>query len=295
MVQINWRSVHIKTFLDGVRIVPNSELYKKSFNNLSRPNSIRHVVVDIGFSYDHPPNHVKYLLKQLLEDTPGVLADPEPKVRVVAYADFSVNYQLVFGVQGSEVVASVRDEVMTRIWYLSKRSSLEIPYPIATQIEVQADKIAASATLPLDCLTALPIFAPLLDSALDEQLEAGLKLRKYAAGETLITEGTRIEGLHVLTEGTAILSIRTPDGRQQELAEIGKGEYFGESSIVCGTAIEVTVTAKTDLELVVITPDAMYRLLGKMPHLSRQLGEQMDHRNRAVSAARKAVRLARSN
>ena len=291
VVQINWRSVHIKTFLDGVRIVPNSELYKKSFNNLSRPNTKRHIVVDIGFSYDHPPNHVKSLLTQLLKEVPGVLADPEPKVRVAAYADFSINYSLVFAVASSDVMAAVRDEVMTRIWYLSKRNSLEIPYPIATQIEVSASQMAASAgNLPLDSLTALPAFAPLLESKLDEQLEAGLKLRKYAAGEILITEGSRIEGLHVITEGTAVLSIRAADGLHQELARLQKGEYFGESSIVSGTAIEVTVTAVTDLELVVISPEGMYRLLGKIPHLSRQLGEQMNHRNRAVSAARRASR-----
>ena len=249
------------------------------------------MVVDIGFSYDHPPNHVKSLLKQLLNDVPGVLADPEPKVRVAAYADFSINYQLVFAVASSDVMAAVRDEVMTRIWYVSKRNALEIPYPIATQIEMSADQVATSNnSMPLDCLTALPTFAPLLESSLDEQLEAGLQRRHYAAGEILITEGSRIEGLHVVTEGTAALSIRTGDGMQQELAKLQKGEYFGESSIVSGTAIEVTVTALTDLELVVISPEGMYRLLGKIPHLSRQLGEQMGHRNRAVSAARRVAR-----
>ena len=44
VIEINWRSVHIKTSTRDVRIVPNSSLYKGSFSNLSRPDT-RHTEV----------------------------------------------------------------------------------------------------------------------------------------------------------------------------------------------------------------------------------------------------------
>jgi CRP-like cAMP-binding protein len=49
---------------------------------------------------------------------------------------------------------------------------------------------------------------------------------------------------------------------------------------------EVTVTAGDDLELVVVTPTAMFRLMGRTPTLSRQLGNLMETRRKTVIAAR---------
>ena len=288
VIEINWRSVHIKTLLDGVRIVPNSELYKKSFNNLSRPDTVRKVVIEIGFSYDNPPNQVKELLLGLMNDVPKVLKDPAPVVRLGTYADFSINYALTFAVANSDDIGPTRDDVMTRIWYLAKRNSLEIPYPIATQVEVSQEQFGKSSLLPLDAIASLPAFKALVESPLDEQLEAGLVMRKFAAKETVLKEGSRVEGLHVVIEGEALLSIQAANGLRQELGRVGRGEYFGECSIYTAQTSDVTVTAETDLEVVVISPDAMYRLLGKTPQLSRQLGDLLEHRRRVTVAAQRS-------
>ena len=76
VIEINWRSVHIETITHEVRIVPNSSLYKGSFSNLSRPDDRRTEVVELGFSYDDPPNKVKEVILETLAGTPGVLAEP---------------------------------------------------------------------------------------------------------------------------------------------------------------------------------------------------------------------------
>ena len=290
VVEINWRSVHIKTFLDGVRIVPNSELYKKSFNNLSRPSMVRRVVIEIGFSYDLPPNKVKTLLLDLLKNVPQVLKDPEPLVRLSAFGDFSINYTLIIAVANSDDMGPTRDEVMTRIWYLSKRHSLEIPYPIASQIQTsKQQEIERTHVSPLDVLTSLPSFKSLVDGPLDEHLEAGLQLRNFAAKEKIVQEGTRIEGLHIVVDGEATLSVEASSGYRQQLGKVSRGEYFGECSIYTAQSSDVTVTAETDLTVIAISPDAMFRLLGKTPQLSRQLGDLMDHRRRTAMAARKSL------
>lgn len=289
VVEINWRSVHIKTFLDGVRIIPNSELYKKSFNNLSRPNSVRGNVIEIGFSYEIPPNKVKQLLLELVKDTTNVLSDPGPWVRLDSYGDFSINYKVFFAVANSELLVSTRDIIMTRIWYLAKRHSLEIPYPIAKQIEVSQEYEDSKVSVtPLDLLATLPAFKALIESPLDEHLEAGLSLRRFAAGETIVKEGSRIEGLHVVTEGAATISILNLEGCRRDIARITRGEYFGEGAILTGQSSDSTVIAESDLELVVISPDAMFRLSGKTPQLSRQLGDLMDLRRREANIARKS-------
>ncbi|NBQ89719.1 MAG: mechanosensitive ion channel family protein, partial [Betaproteobacteria bacterium] len=121
VIEINWRSVHIQTPTRELRIVPNVELYKGAFSNLSRPTDVRTETFEIGLSYDDPPNRVKTVLTELLLSTPGVLGEPGPLVRTVNYADFSVIYRVIFSVARQEELHAVRDAIMTRLWYVIRR------------------------------------------------------------------------------------------------------------------------------------------------------------------------------
>jgi CRP-like cAMP-binding protein len=140
---------------------------------------------------------------------------------------------------------------------------------------------------PLDQLVALPAFRSLLDGPLDEQLEAGVQAAAFATGEVIVREGSRVEGLHVVIAGAARLTVRGADGTDREVERIAVGNYFGEGAVLGGQASDVTVTADSDLRLVVVSPDALYRMLGKLPPLSRQLGDLIDVRRRAANAARR--------
>ncbi len=287
VVEINWRSVHVQTPVNGVRVIPNSQLYKGSFNNLSRPSRMRTELIELGFSYDDPPNRVKEMLLDLLANTPGVLKDPAPVVRTFNYADFAIIYRVIFSVATSEELPAVRDAFMSKIWYAIRRYGITIPFPTATEIQVEQRVLAeASAIRPLESLAELPAFKTLLDAPADEQLEAGLQQRSFGRGEVIAREGQRIDGLHVVVRGTAVLTVRNHEGQSLEIARVGRGEYFGEGSVLAELPSEVTVTAGDDLELVVVTPSAMFRLMGRTPTLSRQLGNLMETRRKTVIAAR---------
>jgi len=287
VVEINWRSVHVQTPVNGVRVIPNSQLYKGSFNNLSRPSRMRTELIELGFSYDDPPNRVKEMLLGLLADTPGILKDPAPVVRTVNYADFAIIYRVIFSVGTSEELPSVRDAFMSKIWYAIRRHGITIPFPTATEIQVDQQTLSEQgAQRPLEALAELPALKSLLDSPRDEQLEAGLQQRSFGKGEIITREGQRIDGLHVVVRGTALLTVRNHEGQAMEIARVTRGEYFGEGSVLAELPSEVTVIAAEDLELVVVSPPAMFRLMGRAPALSRQLGNLMETRRKTVLAAR---------
>ena len=98
VVEVNWRSVHVETMTREIHVIPNSELNKGTFSNLSRPTPLRTVNIDLGFSYDDPPNRVKEVLLPLLRDTPGVLDAPAPLIRTMSYDDFAITYRIIFSV-----------------------------------------------------------------------------------------------------------------------------------------------------------------------------------------------------
>jgi len=288
VIEINWRSVHIKTSTHEVRIVPNSSLYKGSFSNLSRPDTRRTEVVELGFSYDDPPNTVKEVILETLAGTAGVLADPAPVVRTFAYGDFSINYRVLFSVASQDAVPAVRDDFMTHVWYAASRHGLNIAYRIQTQnVLDQQHKIKTE-----ELLRSFPQFS-VKDASEKSLISSRAVLKKYAGGERVIAEGDDLQGLHLILKGHAALSVRDRSGIDQEIARVGKGEYFGEQAIVSSQNSEISVTALADLEVLVLDPESLRVLLDEMPRLAREVGGLMDIRRKATQSARKVYARAR--
>ena len=282
VIEINWRSVHIKTSSRDVRIVPNSSLYKGSFSNLSRPDTRRTEVVELGFSHDDPPNKVKEVILETLAGTAGVLVDPAPVVRTFAYGDFSINYRVLFSVASQDAVPAVRDDFMTRFWYAASRHGLNVAYRIQTQNAFdQQHKIKTE-----ELLRSFPQFAA-KDASEKSQVSSRAVLKKYAGGERVISEGDHLQGLHLILKGHAALSVRDRCGIDQEIARAGKGEYFGEQAIVSSQSSDISVTALEDLEVLVLDPETLNVLIDELPRLAREIGGLMDIRRKAAQSARK--------
>ncbi len=94
VIEVTWRSVHLRTWSRDLLVVPNSELAKSKLKNLSRPALLHQEIFEIGFSYDDPPNKVKQVLKQTALETEGVLSEPAPWVYLVTYSDYYISYKV---------------------------------------------------------------------------------------------------------------------------------------------------------------------------------------------------------
>jgi CRP-like cAMP-binding protein len=90
-------------------------------------------------------------------------------------------------------------------------------------------------------LRRVPLFADLERREL-EQIASSLRQRPFAAGDTVVTEGRAGVGFFVIVEGTAKVTVRDEDR-----AELGPGDYFGEIALILGSERTATVTAETDL------------------------------------------------
>ena len=134
VIEINWRSVHVLTRTRELQIVPNVSLYKGAFSNLSRPTPLRKVRIEIGFSYDDPPNRVKDVMLALLERNRWCLGRPPPVVRTFSYGDFAITYRLIFHLACEDDLEDTRDRILTRLWYVVRREGLTIPYPVITEL-----------------------------------------------------------------------------------------------------------------------------------------------------------------
>lgn len=280
VTEINWRSVRIETPTREQLIVPNVSLYKAAFSNLSRPTTTRTDFIEIGFSYDDPPNRVKQVMLELLQSTPGVLADPPPAVRTVGYADFSITYRLLFSVARQEELGMARDQILTRLWYAARRADLTIPFPIALEYGPGESPGRPPRTVD-ELLHDHARFKPAADASRPPRIV------EFAAGETIQQAGQRFRGFSLVVEGRATLHATDAAGRTTMVGEIGPGECFGDQLAIGGAADDVAIVAADDLRAVVFDATVIGDLLQRSPGLAAEIGDAVEARRQAVRSAKR--------
>lgn len=105
--------------------------------------------------------------------------------------------------------------------------------------------------------------------------------RIYQEGQVIVKAGDPGNAFYVITNGKVkVVAGKAPSGKME--AELGRGEFFGELSLLDGDARTRTVVAETPLETVRIERTAFRKLLRKEPDLTIRLLEGMAKRTRKI-------------
>ena len=287
VLEMNWRSVRVRTRARDLVIIPNSVIGKETLVNLSRPTKAHAESHVIGFSYDDPPNKVKRVLMGVVRSTRGVLSEPAPAIRTVNYAAYSIEYQVRYFVDDYPRVQEINDEFMTRVWYAAKRNGLNIPFPIQTSYEFHGEmaKPADPAKRTADVLARVPVFVP-LDGAELEALSHECEQLSFGRGERVVHQGDPGDAMYVILAGTAIVTIADETKSEREVARLARGEFFGEMALLTGEPRSASVTAVDDLDVVVVHKQALESMLHKRPGLAQEMAEIVEARKQGLRAVR---------
>lgn len=284
VIEMNWRSVRIRTRDRDLFVVPNSVVGKETLVNLSRPTRAHAESHTLGFSYDDPPNKVKRVVQQVAFATRGVLAVPPPEVHTVKYGDWSIEYRVRFFLDDYERQLEVNDEFMTRIWYAAKRHGLTIPFP--TQIEMGIEPPPPpNRRGDAGALAHVPVFVPFSPDELAE-LATGSERQDFAAGERIVRQGDSGDSMYVVLDGVAIVTVADANGGEREVARLSRGEFFGEMALLTGEARTASVTAVDDLTVLVIEKAALQAKLAQRPALAEEMAQIVAARRQGLQAVR---------
>ena len=87
---------------------------------------------------------------------------------------------------------------------------------------------------------------------------------KYKAGEVIIHEGEKNRDLYVLSEGVLEVSVKNKSSKIV-VSEIASPEILGEISFLNGAPRTATVSAKTDVEIFVLSYEKVKQELSDIP------------------------------
>ena len=249
--EITWRATKIRTKAGNFVIVPNSVLSKDTITNYSEPTSHTRVELEVGASYDSPPNDVRAAILDAIRDEPLLARDRQSDVMVQDFGAYAITYRVRVWSTDFSADQLVRDRVRTAIYYTFRRRGITIPYPI--QVELKQDWTApvVDRGALAGALSAARIFSALTDA----QREAVSKTAHpavYGRGETIVREGEPGSSMFVVAGGEAAVMI----GQSKEpVARLRAGDFFGEMSLLTGDPRSATVTAVTDCDVVELTAE----------------------------------------
>jgi hypothetical protein len=96
-----------------------------------------------------------------------------------------------------------------------------------------------------------PLFASFSETDLLAVIQ-GLELASYSAGDILIAEGDPGTSLFVVTSGDVRAFVKQADGKRKAVRDMGEGSFFGEISVLSGKPRTATVTATTNVEVLIL-------------------------------------------
>lgn len=269
VVEVNWRSVHIKTD-DGIRIVPNATLAASSIVNLSRSEDVFGVSTLIRFATDDPPQTViavcRDVARGLPQSVPGEEATvtPQPKGRYSVYLKLTSPAEEFAGPRLFKI----------RIWYAARRAGLHYDNDLTDSYQSEANFRAALLQV-----------APVLHLANEEALKqrASVTLERYGAGEVVQPHGSVPSGMRFILEGSALLSVRAADGSDVPVTELGRLDIIGLTSLT-RQAVTSAIVAVTDLAVMLVPTEAIDRLVASNPQLALDIGTEIDNRRSKTAA-----------
>ena len=97
------------------------------------------------------------------------------------------------------------------------------------------------AGAPTEALRRVPLFADLDDDEL-AQVALLFKERRFAAGETIVIEGSEGAAFYLIESGGASVTVRG-----STRASLGPGDHFGEIALIDEGVRSATISATSDL------------------------------------------------
>ena len=268
---ISWRDTQLRC-VDGSKLVmPNARVTASDLRNFSGygPHANR---IFVGLDYSLPPGQAKELLLLLAHQHPLVLSDPAPVVRLAGFDDSAIRYEWLVWQASYGNSLGLRSDLLEQLWYALARQGQSIPYPHKVQVIKNSNPTdTANKNEIKQLLEETPLFGGLSSTQLEDLIEAS-QCSSYGNGETVVAEGDDGDSLFVVCHGRMAVSRLQSNGENLAIAELKRGDLFGEMTLCTGECRSATVRAEGEVRLLEIDRQALASLLNDDPSLLDRIG-----------------------
>lgn len=102
-------------------------------------------------------------------------------------------------------------------------------------------------------------------------VESLVHVRRYTAGETIFAEGDIGSGMYIVRSGRVQISSRDANLNDRELAKLGPGDFFGETTLTSPKPRSASARAITSCELIGLFRSDLLDAIHKHPSTSSHI------------------------
>ncbi len=131
VMHIGGRAVTVRTWDHMEVIVPNAEIFSKSFTNWTAKDNIIRTVVSIKINRHDNPHSIQTIIHHVLDQQKDVLVDPTPEVFMTELDGDLTEFEVRYYVNLRQIKSrySLRSEVLIAIWDAFEKHGIQPPYP----------------------------------------------------------------------------------------------------------------------------------------------------------------------
>jgi CRP/FNR family transcriptional regulator, cyclic AMP receptor protein len=124
--------------------------------------------------------------------------------------------------------------------------------------------------MTLDAIRSVPLFASLDDEATRE-LRNLLRTRNVETGTALFRTGDEGDAMYLIESGKVRIAVTDDDKKEIILAELARGDFFGEMAIIDGKKRSADAMISEDARLAVLSRDNFLRFIRSNPMVALEM------------------------
>ena len=254
VIQINWRSTHLRNAQNDVVIIPHSSMAKMRIQNHSALSARYGGSLNVDVDSRNDPDFAVEILKQAAMACPSILEEPAPSAAAIAFMNERVTYEISFSTSSIALAGEARSQIIGQLY---KRARPNRHFSRARPIYFFGEEEFFDRLVVLESLNE------------QEKSQLGMKLirRHFNSGEELLAQGVKLESVQFVSYGVIDIARQVADGRVLKVRRIGPGDVFGEVSLLTGTAASTTLTAITPGLLLGLRSEDLKPILESRPEL----------------------------
>ena len=250
VVSQNWRSITLLTREHHRVSLTNTFVAEDKVINYSKPTRRQVHNFYIILDYSHPPNKVKRILKELLNEIEEVDLDPRMGAFVEDYLDSGIKYCMKYWLHDYADIIAIQDIVLTRLWYKLDRNKIKIPYPISEIQHVQLTELQGEPAFyeyddVLSFVSELEWLKGMQADNISKLVQNGTVFR-YAKDDLIVRQNDKGDSMFVIILGSVRVMLSTDKFQEAFLAEKLAGDFFGEMSLLTGEPRSASIRANED-------------------------------------------------
>lgn len=289
VIDINWRSTHMRGWDNATHVIPNSLLARHAFKNMHDHKHYFAPWYEIRIPNEVDPRAMNVLLLEAALRCKRILQDPLPVVRLMDARTAPYTYMVWVHFPNYPAMFAGREELFREI-----HSSLESA-GLSVAVEMQEIRHRRSQPAQLEVpnvLMALKLIG-IGNILTEDELEQVARMSRsayYDVGTVIVEEDEISDSFYIVTSGVVDATIEWGRNKRKSVERLKTGDYFGIVSMLTADPSMMQFSATTEVSVIRIDIECLRSVISLRPNLAEQLTEIVQRRRKRVEDAKMETR-----